>query len=148
MLMRFRCCEKTFGASRWRAGGAGPGNFKQSRLLMYDRFLPEPCDLVLHLQLASFQFRDLQTVRRWVGKGIADFLFKCAVPSFEFRKMRFDRHMAASLRAMTPVRECYTGSTAKKDTLFAARRKSPLCTTSAGLWGVNQNAIIGSNLPA
>ena len=94
---------------------------------MYDRVLLQPRDLVLDMQLAPFEFRELQTVRRGVGKRFADLLLQRSVPSFEFRKMRFDRHMAASLRVMTPVRECYTGSTAAKDTPFAARRKSPLC---------------------
>jgi hypothetical protein len=68
---------------------------------MYDRLVSEPCDLVFDVQLAPFEFRDLQSVRRRVGKCFANFLFECLVPSFKFRKMRFDRHLAASLLLLT-----------------------------------------------
>jgi hypothetical protein len=61
------------------------------------------------------------------------------VPFLEFRKMRFDRHLAISLApsAFDPVRanpvrimRCYTNVTNNQDTPFAAPRKSPLCTVS------------------
>jgi hypothetical protein len=59
-----------------------------------ERVLSEASDLVLHEQLLSFQFRNYQIVRGWVRQGFADFLLKGLVPSFEFRKMRLDRHVA------------------------------------------------------
>jgi hypothetical protein len=32
-----------------------------------------------------------------MGQSVVDFLFQCLVPSFEFRKMRLDRHVACLL---------------------------------------------------
>ena len=61
---------------------------------MYDRFLLEAGNLVLDVQLAPFQFRNFQVVRRRVGKRFTDLLLKRLVPSLEFRKMRFNRHVA------------------------------------------------------
>jgi hypothetical protein len=61
---------------------------------MDERILPKTRDFVLHEQLLPFQFRNFQAVRGWVRQGFADFLLKGLVPSFEFRKMRLDRHVA------------------------------------------------------
>jgi hypothetical protein len=54
------------------------------------------------------------------------------VPFFEFRKMRFNRHLATSLRLMSPTPRvrCYTNATVDEDTPFTPSRKSPLCTVS------------------
>jgi hypothetical protein len=71
--------------------------------LMYAGVLPKPRDLVLDVQFAPLQFHNFQTVRRRMGKRFADFLLERLVPSFEFRKMRLDRHLAASLRLVTPA---------------------------------------------
>jgi hypothetical protein len=37
-------------------------------------FVLQPHNLVLHVQLAPFEFYDLQIVGRWVGQRFADFL--------------------------------------------------------------------------
>jgi hypothetical protein len=64
-------------------------------------FQPEPYDLVFDVQLAPLQLCNFQIVGRWVRERFVDFLFQCLMPFLEFRKMRLDRHMAASLRLIT-----------------------------------------------
>jgi hypothetical protein len=50
--------------------------------------LTQACYLILHLQLATLQFRQLEIVRGRMLKGVVYFVFKHPVPLFEFRKMR------------------------------------------------------------
>jgi hypothetical protein len=64
---------------------------------MYERVLLEAGDLVLHVQFLSLQFRNFEVVDRRMGLGFGDFDFKGLMPPFEFRKMRFDRHVACLL---------------------------------------------------
>jgi hypothetical protein len=65
-----------------------------------ERLLLEPGDLVLHVQFLSLQFRNFEAVDRRVCQRFGDFRFKGVVPSFELRKMRFDRHVACLLALM------------------------------------------------
>jgi hypothetical protein len=72
-----------------------------SGALVYERrLLLEPGDLVLHVQFLSLQFRNFEAVDRRVCQRFGDFRFKGVVPSFELRKMRFDRHVACLLALM------------------------------------------------
>jgi hypothetical protein len=118
---------------------------------MDDRVLPQPRDLVLDGQFAPLEFRNLQTVCRRVCLCLAYFLFQRPVPSFEFGKMRLHRHLAASLRLMTPAP--LSGMLHKYDRVqiysFCRTAKIPAVHDLAvGLSGINQNAIIHSDLPA
>ena len=55
-------------------------------------------DLVLYLQLATLQFRNLEVVGRRMGHRIGDFVFERPVLPFKFRKMRLHGHMEWLLR--------------------------------------------------
>jgi len=50
-------------------------------------------DFVLHQQLATFQFYDLEIVDRWMGLGFSNFGFQDPMPFFKFRKMRLYGHV-------------------------------------------------------
>jgi hypothetical protein len=65
--------------------------------LMDDRFLPQASDLVLDMQLTPLEFYNLKVVGGGVGERFVQFGFKRLVPFFEFRKMRFNRHVACLL---------------------------------------------------
>jgi hypothetical protein len=54
--------------------------------------LPQPDDLVFHLQLAPFEFHDQKVIRRGMRQAVVDFLFEGLMPFFQFRKMRLHRH--------------------------------------------------------
>jgi hypothetical protein len=121
--------------------------------LVDDRFLLETHDLVLDLQFTSLQFCNLKVIGGGVGEGFADFLLERLVPFLKFRKMRFNRHVGYLLASDRYLMgSSCTRTTVHKDTPFWPLRKSPLCTISqsrpAPLWGINQNAIIQSDLPA
>jgi hypothetical protein len=76
------------------AGPGRPDYRRDFRRLVHERLLLEPRDLILHVQFFSFQFRNFEAVARRMRHGFGDFDFQCLVPPFEFRKMRFDRHVA------------------------------------------------------
>jgi hypothetical protein len=78
--------------------GAKSGPNKLNERLMYAGFLPEPRDRVFDVQLAALEFNNSQIVGRRMCQCFTNFLFQCPVTFLEFRKMRFDRHLAASLR--------------------------------------------------
>jgi hypothetical protein len=65
---------------------------------MDERIVTQPLDLVLDMQFFPFEFRNLKVISGGVGERFVDFGFERLVPFFEFRKMRFNRHVAASLR--------------------------------------------------
>src|SRR5215472_15339488 len=93
------------GATADRIGAA------TSAALMYQRLLLEPGDLVLHVQFLSLQFRNFEAVDRRMRQCFGDFDFKSLVPPFEFRKMRFDRHVACLLAlndAASPDHDIYS----------------------------------------
>src|SRR5690348_16615311 len=113
---------------------------------MYDRFLRQAGNLVLDVQLAPLQFGNLQVVRRRVGKSFVDLLLQRLVPSLEFRKMRFNCHVAYLL-ASELVPTPYTSTIAEKCTPNSAAAKIPRRTCRTDLWDVDQNAIIHRNLP-
>jgi hypothetical protein len=75
-------------------------NSQTDRLVDAD-FQLEPHDLVFDVQFAALELYNFQIVGRWMGKRFVDFLFQCLMTFLEFRKMRFDRHVAASLRLIT-----------------------------------------------
>ena len=54
-------------------------------------------DFVLHMQLATLQLRELQAIRRRMRERLVELIFEGPMPLFEFRKMRFDRHVACLL---------------------------------------------------
>jgi hypothetical protein len=79
--------------------GGDASHFQSLRLqrLMDERVVPYPLDLVLDEQFLSFEFRNLQIVRGRVGQRFIKFGFERLVSFFEFRKMRFNRHVACLL---------------------------------------------------
>jgi hypothetical protein len=64
---------------------------------MDERVVAYPLDLVLDVQFLSFEFRNLQVVRGGVSERFIEFGFERLVPFFEFRNMRFNRHVACLL---------------------------------------------------
>jgi hypothetical protein len=98
-----------------------------SRLV--DEFVvPYSHDLVLYVQFLALQLRDFQVVRRWVGESFANFGFECLMPSFEFREMRFNRHVACLLarQILGLIRSTYASPTSQIILLFGAL-ENPLC---------------------
>jgi hypothetical protein len=85
--------------------------------LMDERAVPYPLNLVLYMQLAPFEFRNRKVIGGGVCQRFVDFLLERLVPFFEFRKMRFNRHVACLL-ASVGCRSSYTLTTKRKDTLF------------------------------
>jgi hypothetical protein len=63
--------------------------------LVDEFFVPETFHFVLYVQFPPFQLHDLEVVCRRMRQSLVDFLLQRLVPSFEFRKVRFDRHMAS-----------------------------------------------------
>src|SRR6516225_3079317 len=87
--------------SRFRGEPRTKRRFELPGLVDEDRVL-QPGDLVLHMQLFPLQLSYFQIIRRWMGHCLGNFLLQCLMPSLEFRKMGFDRHMACLL-AWIPV---------------------------------------------
>lgn len=86
---------------------------------MNERAEPEPLDLVLDVQFFSLEFRNLKVVGGGVGESFVDFQFERLVPFFEFRKMRFNRHVACLLASdLSLIGSSYTLTTERKDTPF------------------------------
>jgi hypothetical protein len=50
--------------------------------------LAQTRNFVLYLQLATLQFRDQQTVARWMSDRFSDFILQRPVALLQFRKMR------------------------------------------------------------
>jgi hypothetical protein len=69
----------------------------QSYCLMNQRIVPKPFDFILDVQFFSLEFGNLKVVGGGMGERFVDFLFQRLVPFFEFRKMRFNRHVACLL---------------------------------------------------
>jgi hypothetical protein len=80
--------------------------------------VPEPLNLVLDLQFFSLEFRDLKVVGGGVGERFVDLVFQRLVPFFEFRKMRFNRHVGCLLAYLSLFVSSYTLTTKSKDTPF------------------------------
>jgi hypothetical protein len=53
-----------------------------------------------------------------MGERVVDFLFQRLVPFFEFRKMRFNRHVGCLLAYLSLIGSSYTLTTKSKDTPF------------------------------
>jgi hypothetical protein len=109
----------------------GDGQTKTTAVLcrLMDEFVvPYSHDLVLYVQFLALQLRDFQVVRRWVGECFANFGFECLVPSFEFREMRFNRHVACLLarQIFGFIRSTYASPTSQIIRLFGAA-ENPLC---------------------
>ncbi len=85
---------------------------------MDEGVVPEPLDLVLDLQFFSLEFRNLKIVGGGVGERFVDFVFERLVPFFEFRKMRFNRHVGCLLAYLCLFGSSYTLTTKSKDTPF------------------------------
>jgi hypothetical protein len=71
--------------------------------LVDDRALPQAGNLVLYVQFLAFQFQEMKVVGGGMGERFTDFLLKGLMPLLKFRKMRFDRHVLASLRRLLAV---------------------------------------------
>jgi hypothetical protein len=119
---------------------------------MHERVLLEPGDFVLHVQFFTLQFRNFEAVDRRMRQRFGDFQFKGVVPSLEFRKMRFDRHVACLLALMdaaSPDQNAFTIYDAAMILRFrrSGRPLSALSPTANAtvpdLSGINQDAIIG-----
>jgi hypothetical protein len=84
--------------------------------LMDSSIVLQPCDFVLHQQLATLQRHDLKIIDRWMGTGFADFCFQGPVPSLQFRKMGFYGHVRGFSSAScttanaTPLRPAFEAS--------------------------------------
>jgi len=79
---------------------------------MDERIVPEPLDLVLDVQFFSLEFRNVKVVGGGVGERFVEFLFQRVVPFFEFRKMRFNRHVACLLASdLSLIGSSYTLTT-------------------------------------
>jgi hypothetical protein len=80
----------TFSSRRRRTSGDLPNQLAAQ--LMDSSIVLQPCDFVLHQQLATLQRHDLKIIDRWMGTGFTDFCFQGPVPSLQFRKMGFYGH--------------------------------------------------------
>ena len=58
--------------------------------------LPDPFDLVLQLQFASFELHDSQIIDRGMGQAFGYFLFERLMSFFQFREVRLHRHNVMS----------------------------------------------------
>jgi hypothetical protein len=91
-----------------------------------------------------------------MGHCLVNFQFKCLVPSLEFRKVRFDRHMACLRVRQSPSNQTRPNATPTMSAAypFSGFPKIPIVHESAlrephaGLPGINQNAIIQRTLAA
>ncbi|CCD99215.1 conserved hypothetical protein [Bradyrhizobium sp. STM 3809] len=54
--------------------------------------LSQALDLILHHQLASFQFGNAQIVGGWVQESFMQFVFKNFMLTFQFNEMRLNGH--------------------------------------------------------
>ena len=59
--------------------------------------MPEPFDLVLHLQFLTLKLHNSQIIDRGVGQAFVDFLLERLVLLFELREMRLHRHAVCLL---------------------------------------------------
>ena len=81
--------------------------------------VPDALDLILDMQFSTLEFGNLKVVGGGVGERFVEFLFKRLVPFFEFRKMRFNRHVACLLASdLSLIGSSYTLTTESKDTPF------------------------------
>ena len=85
---------------------------------MDERVVPQPLNFVLDLQFFSLEFRNLKIVGGGVGERFVDLVFQRLVPFFEFRKMRFNRHVGCLLAYLSLIGSSYTLTTKSKDTPF------------------------------
>jgi hypothetical protein len=82
-------------------------------------------DLILHMQLAAFEFYDRRVVDRRVRHGVSEFGLERLMLSFQFRKMRLDGHLG-SLLCEIPDLNILTEVTGQVDGPVVVRRvKSP-----------------------
>jgi hypothetical protein len=96
--------------------------------LMDSSIVLQPCDFVLHQQLATLQRHDLKIIDRWMGAGFADFCFQGPVPSLQFRKMGFYGHVRGFFLSQLHYCQCYT---------FAAGFRSLFSLCSAPIPALN-----------
>jgi hypothetical protein len=59
--------------------------------------MAQSLDLFLYLQFTAFEFYDYQVIDRGMGQAIRYFVLECLMTSFEFRKMRLQRHAVCLL---------------------------------------------------
>jgi hypothetical protein len=85
---------------------------------MDEGVVPQPLYFVLDLQFFSLEFRNLKIVGGGVGERFVDLVFQRLVPFFEFRKMRFNRHVGCLLAYLSLIGSSYTLTTKSKDTPF------------------------------
>jgi len=62
-----------------------------------ENVLSQTHDFVLYVQFSSLQFYKLKVIGGGVDERVVDFLLERLVPFFEFRKMRYNRHVACLL---------------------------------------------------
>lgn len=75
-------------------------------------------DFVLDLQLASFHFGDLKSIRPGVGHCLFDLLFQRLVAPLELCKMRFHGHSRLLFSGLT-IKVCHRFSFVSNTTTFA-----------------------------
>jgi hypothetical protein len=85
---------------------------------MDEGVVPQPLYFVLDLQFFSLEFRNLKVVGGGVGERFVDLLFQRLVPFFEFRNMRFNRHVGCLLAYLSLFVSSYTLTTKSKNTPF------------------------------
>jgi hypothetical protein len=81
-------------------------------------------DLILHMQLAAFEFYDRRVVDRRVRHGVSEFGLERLVLSFQFRKMRLDGHLG-SLLCEIPDLNILTEETRQVDGLLLCDASNP-----------------------
>jgi hypothetical protein len=62
--------------------------------------VPQPLDLVLHLQFLTLKLHDFQIIDRGMGKALIDFVFVCLMLFFKFRQVRLHRHAICLLKPL------------------------------------------------
>ena len=80
-----------------KTGSIAPSGPIDASMNTADGLVPEPCDFVLHQQLAALELGDLEIVGRRMGERLGEFRLECPVPFLQFRKMRLDGHVRVLL---------------------------------------------------
>jgi hypothetical protein len=110
--------------------------------------LPEPLDLVLHLQFLTLEFHDFQIIDRGMCQAIIDFFLERLMLLFQFREVRLHRHAECLLNQWLPEKLSLAQTVRKCDRTsgFASQQMEPKPLIgghfSQALNGLVENAII------
>jgi hypothetical protein len=92
-----------------------------------DVIVAKALDLVLHLQLAAFQFDYLEIVARRMVHGVGEFGFERLVLSFKFYKMSLHGHVESLLNRVpqTPLTRRFCHEVGRKSIADFLRPENP-----------------------